>query len=333
MSWAAQQFCGMFLKKVLHTWRNRVVTTVQLSLPVIFVILALTVDSTAPKNEDEPSLALSLSSQFGSDSIIIYTDGSSPSTASTRIAGLYTNLLAGYPKEDLGSTSFDTYAASKADSIGIETFNNKYIVGGDFDQSNTFTGYFNGQPYHSPAIALSLMTNTMLQEFAGTSHFITTINYPLPLSLDEKNEDVTVNALATGFVLAFLVLFGMAFLSSSFIIFLIRERATGAKHLQKVSGVGSLTYWLSNYCWDLINYLVPVLIILIVFAAFQSAAYVEDNRLGIVFLLFLIYGFCCLPFVYLLHFPFSVPSTGMATITIANILSGISKHVILRQVL
>lgn len=323
MKWAIQQFHGMFVKKAIHSWRNRIVSIVQLSLPVIFVILALTVDQTAPTNDDEPALTLSLT-QFGTSAVAIYTDGTSPTTASTRIANLYRDILSGFQREDIGTTSFDTYAVDKANSIGIDTFSNRYIVGGDFDQSNTFTAYFNGEPYHSIAISLSIMTNTMLQEFAGTGHQITTINHPLPLTLAEKNESVVVTALATGFVLAFLVLFGMAFLSTSFILFLIKERSTGAKHLQKVSGVGSLTYWLSNYCWDIINYMIPVLLILVVFAAFQTPAYVNDNRLGIVFLLFFIYGLCCLPFVYLLHYPFNVPSTGMATISIMNILSGLA---------
>ncbi|XP_060066261.1 phospholipid-transporting ATPase ABCA3-like [Ylistrum balloti] len=323
MNWAVQQFYGMFLKKAIHSWRNRIVSIVQLFLPVIFVIMALVVDQTAPTNDDEPALTLKLS-QFGTSATVMYTDGTSPTAASTRIAGHYSSLLSAYPREDIGATSFDTYAVDKATSIGIDTFSNKYIVGGDFDQSNTFTAYFNGDPYHSPAISLSLMTNTMLREFGSTSDAITTINYPLPLTLAEKNETVVVTALATGFVVAFLVLFGMAFLSTSFILFLIKERSTGAKHLQKVSGVGSFTYWLSNYCWDIINYMIPVLLILVVFAAFQTPAYVYDNRLGLVFLLFFIYGLCCLPFVYLLHFPFNVPSTGMATISILNILSGLA---------
>ncbi|OWF51666.1 ATP-binding cassette sub-family A member 3-like [Mizuhopecten yessoensis] len=323
IKWATQQFYGMFVKKAIHSWRNRVVSIVQLSLPVVFAILALTVDQTAPTNDDEPPLILSLT-QFGTGAIPIYTDGTSPTTASTRIANLYSSYLSSFSKEDIGTTPFDTFTVEKANSIGVDTFSNTYIVGGDFDQSNTFTAYFNGEPYHAPAIALSIMTNTMLQEFATTSDYITTTNHPLSLTLAEKNESVVVTALATGFVVAFLVLFGMAFLSTSFIIFLIKERSTGAKHLQKVSGVGSFTFWLSNYLWDIINYLVPVLLILIVFAAFQTPAYVNDNRLGIVFLLFLIYGLCCLPFVYLLHYPFNVPSTGMAAITIMNILSGLA---------
>lgn len=56
-----------------------------------------------------------------------------------------------------------------------------------------------------------------------------------------------------------------------------------AKHLQFVSGVDVFSYWFATYTWDLINYFVPALIILILFAAFQVDSYKDE--LGIVFLM------------------------------------------------
>ena len=40
---------------------------------------------------------------------------------------------------------------------------------------------------------------------------------------------------------------GMASLASSFLLFLVRERETKAKHVQFVSGVSAPAYWLSAY--------------------------------------------------------------------------------------
>ena len=56
-----------------------------------------------------------------------------------------------------------------------------------------------------------------------------------------------------------------------------------AKHLQFVSGVDAVSFWLATYSWDLINYLFPMLGIMIVFAAFQVDS-LKDN-LGVIFLL------------------------------------------------
>ena len=76
-----------------------------------------------------------------------------------------------------------------------------------------------------------------------------------------------------GFNIALNVLFGMAFLASSFVVFLLQERTNKAKHVQFVSGVDPISYWSSAYTWDLINFLVPTLSILILVAAFNVPAY------------------------------------------------------------
>lgn len=65
----------------------------------------------------------------------------------------------------------------------------------------------------------------------------------------------------------------MAFLASSFVVFLVQERANKAKHVQFVSGVDPFSYWDSAYTWDLINFLLPSLSILILVAAFDVPAY------------------------------------------------------------
>ena len=68
-----------------------------------------------------------------------------------------------------------------------------------------------------------------------------------------------------GFNISFNILFGMAFLASSFVIFLVQERASKAKHIQFVSGVGPFCYWSSTLVWDMINFVFPVILIVIIF--------------------------------------------------------------------
>ena len=65
----------------------------------------------------------------------------------------------------------------------------------------------------------------------------------------------------------------MAFLASSFVVFLVQEKASKAKHLQLVSGVSPFVYWSASFAWDMINYLIPVVLIIIIFAAFDVPAY------------------------------------------------------------
>ena len=50
---------------------------------------------------------------------------------------------------------------------------------------------------------------------------------------------------------------------ATFAVFIVKEEATDAKHLQFVSGVQTGTYWLALYAWHLINYLIPATLILV----------------------------------------------------------------------
>lgn len=49
------------------------------------------------------------------------------------------------------------------------------------------------------------------------------------------------------------VIFAMSFVPASFVLFLIEERASKAKHLQFVSGVKPVLYWVTNYVWDMVS--------------------------------------------------------------------------------
>ena len=52
-----------------------------------------------------------------------------------------------------------------------------------------------------------------------------------------------------------------------------------AKHLQYVSGVNPIIYWLGNYAWDLINAAAIVAVSFIIIAAFQVDGY-QGHYLG-----------------------------------------------------
>ena len=49
------------------------------------------------------------------------------------------------------------------------------------------------------------------------------------------------------------VMYALSFVPASFVLFLIEERVSKAKHLQFVSGVKPILYWLANYAWDMVS--------------------------------------------------------------------------------
>jgi len=83
-----------------------------------------------------------------------------------------------------------------------------------------------------------------------------------------------------GFQVAFNLGFSMAFVSAFFIIFYIKERESKAKHLQIVSGVGVVPFWLSALVWDLVFSMFPIIGIIITFIAFQEDGFKTSSELG-----------------------------------------------------
>lgn len=57
-----------------------------------------------------------------------------------------------------------------------------------------------------------------------------------------------------------------------------------AKHLQFVSGVNGVSYWMANFAWDLINAFAIVIIAFFFIAVFQTDGY-QGQGLGAVFVL------------------------------------------------
>ncbi|XP_046356645.2 phospholipid-transporting ATPase ABCA3-like isoform X2 [Haliotis rufescens] len=323
------RFIGMFVKKALHTWRNRTITIVQLLLPVLFAIAALAISKVDPGEVVEVPLPLDLAPFKGTYVPYFYDPNQrGREQLPQQFAQAYRDQFAGTENIpvmiNLSTYDVTSYFLSRAKELGIGGYNKKVIIGAQFKSSKEAIGIFNGQPYHGQPIALSFMMNAILKHFTSQDHSITTINNPLPLDDKETSDEIEGLALTLGFSIAFCLLFGMAFLTSSFVYFLIKERQVGAKHLQIVSGVGPFVFWLSNLAWDYINYLIPSLLLLVVFAGFQSPAYTEDGRLGIVFLVLLVYGLAVLPFMYALQNMFKSPPTGVVVIIILNIITGLA---------
>lgn len=67
----------------------------------------------------------------------------------------------------------------------------------------------------------------------------------------------------TGFAIAINLMYGMASLSSTFALLLVTESSIKSKHVQQVSGVYLSNFWFSALLWDLVNFLLPCLLMLV----------------------------------------------------------------------
>uniref|UniRef100_A0A672IPT5 ABC transporter domain-containing protein n=1 Tax=Salarias fasciatus TaxID=181472 RepID=A0A672IPT5_SALFA len=291
-----QQFYAMFLKRALYSWRNWKVMVAQFLVPLVFTVVALVVARTLPDHQNAPQLRLALSRY-----------GHTPALICGRFIDLMFSFL----------VDFTDYILTQAEEEG-GSFNERCVVGAAFRGSSRqykeATAYFNNEGYHTPATALMMVDNALFKLVAGPNASIETGNYPMPRKQWGK----------TGFAIAINLMYGMASLSSTFALLLVTESSIKSKHVQNVSGVYLSNFWFSALVWDLINFLLPCLLMLVVFKAFGVKAFVEDNHLVDVLLLLLLYGWAVVPLMYLLSFLFSTAATAYTRLTIFNMISGTS---------
>uniref|UniRef100_A0A4W6GA54 ATP binding cassette subfamily A member 3 n=1 Tax=Lates calcarifer TaxID=8187 RepID=A0A4W6GA54_LATCA len=314
-----QQFYAMFLKRALYSWRNWKVMVAQFLVPLVFTVVALVVARTFPNHRDATQLRLALS-RYGPTRVpLALQPGAGP--LASALAKAYSSQLPAQLGQLVNITGKHSETGTWLDSLAEEeggSFNERCVVGAAFRGSSSLyaeaTAYFNNEGYHTPATALMMVDNALFKLLAGPNASIQTGNYPMPRNMSE----IEGRKQFTGFAIAINLMYGMASLSSTFALLLVTESSIKSKHVQQVSGVYLSNFWFSALLWDLVNFLLPCLLML----AFGVKAFVEDNHLVDVLLLLLLYGWAVVPLMYLLSFFFSTAATAYTRLTIFNMISG-----------
>ncbi|CAB1457509.1 unnamed protein product [Pleuronectes platessa] len=156
---------------------------------------------------------------------------------------------------------------------------------------------------------------------------ITAINHPLNLTKEQLSE-ITVLTTSVDAVVAICVIFAMSFVPASFVLYLIQERVTQAKHLQFVSGVSPLVYWMANFFWDMVNYSISAAIVVEVFLFFDKKCFTSPTNLQPLVALLLLYGWSVTPMMYPMSYMFNIPSTAYVSLSCINLFIGINSSAI-----
>ncbi|XP_059204278.1 phospholipid-transporting ATPase ABCA3 [Centropristis striata] len=317
-----QQFYAMFLKRALYSWRNWKVMVAQFLVPLVFTVVALVVARTIPNHQNAPQLRLALS-RYGHTKVpVALPPGVGP--LASALANTYSSQLSAQLGQLINVTDFTDYVLNQAEEEG-GSFNERCVVGAAFRGSSSqyaeVTAYFNNEGYHTPATALMMADNALFKLLAGPNASIQTSNYPMPRNLSEVAQSQLAEG-KTGFIIAINLMYGMASLSSTFALLLVTESSIKSKHVQQVSGVYLSNFWFSALLWDLVNFLLPCLLMLVVFQAFEIKAFTDNNHLVDVLLILLLYGWAVVPLMYLLSFLFSTAATAYTRLTIFNVISG-----------
>jgi len=273
VSLAVQRFYAMIVKHAIHTWRNRVVTLVQLLVPVAFAIVANLVVEYLPTDVDPPPLSLDLS--YFNKPTVPFTSVADNSNEAEQLAKRYSEVASKYGNPvSIGGSNMDEYLLDIAKSR-LDDYNRKHIVAGTVNGSGILVGHFNNFALHSIAMSLSLADNALLRHAVPGNNRIVTVNHPLPRSVNTRTNSAADKSYTTGFAFSFDVSFGLVFLVGSFVVFVVNQRSNKSKHSQFVSGVDMVSYWRAAFFWDLLSIAVSSLLIVCVVFAFQTDGYSE----------------------------------------------------------
>ena len=338
-SYVLQQLKILFKKRLIHSLRNKLLIIFQIIIPIAVLIINLIYIKYGPiKASDSPPLEMDikrysknfipyqLKNQISSDDLDIH-----------QLIKLYSdqfNLTTNTKSFELSQNNTVNLCMSSRDNIddflrcvgriSINFIVDNYLLATEFEQNKNQIGilaHFNNQPYHTPSLAVNLVSNSLLNYFTNSSDKkITVLNHPLPRNVKEKIQDLQFKDV-TGFNIATGLTFGFSFLIASFSMFLIKERSSDSKHLQFLNGCSSYLYWISALIWDVFNYMIPIGFILILLKAFGIDEFVGGIRWTYVLECLLMYGFAHIPQTYILSYFFKVSATGFASLVAWNIIS------------
>ncbi|XP_063082713.1 phospholipid-transporting ATPase ABCA3-like [Cavia porcellus] len=309
-----QQFYAMFLKKLLFTWRNWKLILLQilgLLVPTVLLFRNYDLQITNEKTSRQMNL-----SEYGQTIVPYSISGNSDLTTSflKHLESMVTSenhilrevqgSLLKYLRENKECV-FKCIIA-----LSIEVRSNKTIL----------TALFNNQAYHSPSLSLSVLDNILFMSLSGADASLTVINKPQPFSVKKNSErtERTVN----GQQVAIKLQLGLAFLVSGFCFLTVAERITKSKHIQFLSGVSTLVYWLSALLYDFIIFFISCCLLLGIFKYYNIDIYIMDYHFLETMLIFVLYGWSSIPLIYLMSFLFSESTSAYIKLILFNYISG-----------
>jgi ATP-binding cassette subfamily A (ABC1) protein 3 len=122
---------------------------------------------------------------------------------------------------------------------------------------------------------------------------------------------------------AFILAIAMSFVPASYAAYVVRERQDQVKHLQMVSGVSNIAYWLSNLVWDICNFVLPFIIMIVILFSFDIEPFMEASGAILVVVSLWLFVIAACPFTYALSFLFDSHTTAQNMILLINFLSSV----------
>eukprot|EP01135_Chromosphaera_perkinsii_P008561 Nk52_evm3s1401 gene=Nk52_evmTU3s1401 len=322
MALKKQQFKAMFIKRWLNAKRDGKAAASQLLLPAVFTLIGMILANAFPPDTTNPKLLLTVPEY---DTNTVFWQNNNASAFSAKVyQNLQTQNLPNSAKVNVPTTG--NFTAVMMNSIGAVIPSYGSFHTGPVQISNLtqegYVAYYNNEAWHSQAQYCAILDDLLLKTaLDSTSEGIYVYNYPLPKTAAEQEQDIVDQA--TGLSVAIMMIFGFAFLAGSVAVFVVYERTTNSKHLQFISGVNPWSFWCGTFLWDILNYLLTVLVVEIIILAFQESAYTGTN-FAPQLLLLILFGWAVIPLMYVMSTLFTQPTTAYVVLISFNVLIGLA---------
>ena len=342
-----RQYVGLVQKRRLTSQRDKCTTCCQLLFPVVLVMISLAilnvdVSAVGPRLPLTPTDAMPgfMGPDSGATVPLLYAqngyaeaelggfeaEGWSPlpvaGCASTLVplANNLTDYLAANPDIDRGA------AVGLAEPIDdpAATAGGGALPVGSLPLGLPATAQWAIAMYNStsiwamPTLVASIFNET-LHGATGGVHTINTATHALPRT---KRTVAEYNSFVSLFA-SIMILIPLAFAAASFVTPLVRERESGSKQMQFVSGVPGPLYWAASWTWDALLYLLLALTLFLVFLVMGRSEFTGDaEKCYATISLLLLFGWACLPLSSFVSFLFQSPSSALITMIAFHFLSG-----------
>ncbi|GBN16282.1 hypothetical protein AVEN_257-1 [Araneus ventricosus] len=258
------QFRALLLKHFRCSKRRWKFHIIQLAVPFILMLICFYCIKSANESRNQP-LKLDISSVYGTTDGFYYNNDQSLSDMSET----FKNVL---ELNDVSAekVSEPTYYVLNYGEKSLAKYLKRLVVGGTIDRFPSgrlhLTAWHNSGSIHSVPMSLLLMQTALLRHITRSDSSISLTIVPL-ISVSEKYSKIIFSGFSTQFVSFFLPL-ALTFLSVSFILAPMHERATKSKLLQLMSGIPTAMYWTSMFLWDYLIYFVICIFLIMAPAVF-----------------------------------------------------------------
>ena len=180
-----------------------------------------------------------------------------------------------------------------------------------------FATFISTRKSHSPIAFTNYLLNNIIKfeikksEYRQYLNNVGIINSPFHLSYEERKNKKSRN----GATLVFFISIGLSLIPSNFILTIIKEKENKSKHLQILSGLSLLVYWINNYIFEIAKYFIISVFSLSIIKIFNFYEYYIIS-------LYVLYGPALISFTYCLSYFLNREGSGQTITLFVNLFFG-----------